>query len=92
MVKNIIFFLFVLVVAISMLIGENLSDKVVFLDVGQGDLILPQDGYRQVLIDGGPGMKVLEPLAKEMPWMDRKIEVVRKLYTRSFGCEDCIVH
>lgn len=52
------------------------ADKVVFLDVGQGDAILLQDGTAQVLIDGGPGMAVLQRLAEEMPWFDRRIEVV----------------
>ena len=52
------------------------ADKVVFLDVGQGDAILLQDETAQVLIDGGPGMAVLRELAREMPWFDRKIEVV----------------
>ncbi len=52
------------------------EDKVVFLDVGQGDAILLQEGTRQVLIDGGPGMAVLRRLGKEMPWFDRRLEVV----------------
>lgn len=52
------------------------QDKVVFLDVGQGDAILLQDGSGQVLIDGGQGMQVLERLAEEMPWFDRTIELV----------------
>jgi competence protein ComEC len=52
------------------------EDKVVFLDVGQGDSILMQEGTVQVLIDGGPGRKVLERLGEEMPWWDRRIEVV----------------
>lgn len=52
------------------------QDKVVFLDVGQGDSILIQNKTVQVLIDGGPGMKVLERLGEEMPWFDREIEVL----------------
>ncbi len=52
------------------------EDKIVFLDIGQGDAILLQSGSRQVLIDGGPGMAVLQRLAEEMPWFDRTIEVV----------------
>jgi len=52
------------------------EDKVVFLDVGQGDAILLQSGTQQVLIDGGPGMTVLTRLGEEMPWFDRSIEVV----------------
>ena len=52
------------------------EDKVVFLDVGQGDAILLQSGTQQVLVDGGPGMDVLSRLGEEMPWFDRYIEVV----------------
>jgi competence protein ComEC len=52
------------------------EDKVVFLDVGQGDAILFQSGSKQVLVDGGPGMDVLRRLGEEMPWFDRRIEVV----------------
>lgn len=51
-------------------------DTVALLDVGQGDSILIQNGTQQILIDGGPGMAVLERLAKELPWFDRTIEVV----------------
>ena len=52
------------------------DDKVVILDVGQGDATLLQNGTRQVLIDGGQGMAVLRRLAEELPWFDRTIEVV----------------
>lgn len=52
------------------------SDKVVFLDVGQGDAILLQHKTSQVLIDGGQGMAVLQRLGEEMPWFDRRIEVI----------------
>lgn len=43
---------------------------------GRGDAILLQDGTAQVLIDGGPGMSVLTGLGEEMPWYDRRLEVV----------------
>lgn len=46
------------------------------LDVGQGDSLLFQEKMTQVLVDGGPGAQVLTRLAEEMPWFDRKIEVV----------------
>ncbi len=46
------------------------------LDVGQGDSFLFQDGAVQVLIDGGPGAEVLTRLGEEMPWFDRKVDVV----------------
>jgi competence protein ComEC len=52
------------------------EDKVVFLDVGQGDAILLQNSTSQVLIDGGQGMAVLQRLGEELPWFDKKIEVV----------------
>lgn len=51
-------------------------DKVAFLDVGQGDAILLQDGSVQVLVDGGPGREVVRRLGEEMPWFDRRIAVV----------------
>lgn len=52
------------------------AQKISFLDVGQGDSILLQDGTLQILIDGGAGDAVLEPLSKELPWFDRRIEML----------------
>lgn len=52
------------------------EDKVVFLDVGQGDSILFQKGTQQVLVDGGAGNAVLSRLGEELPWWDKKIQVV----------------
>jgi competence protein ComEC len=55
--------------------GQEL--KVIFLDVGQGDAILIEQGSKQVLIDGGPsGQVLLEKLGKYVPFWDRKIELV----------------
>jgi len=57
--------------------SKNESLKVVFLDVGQGDAILIEQGEKQILIDGGPsGKKILEELGKYVPFWDRKIDVV----------------
>lgn len=67
---------FVLLLAGVLGLAEGPEDKVVFLDVGQGDAILLQSGTQQVLVDGGPGMGVLQRLGEEMPWFDRRIEVV----------------
>lgn len=53
-----------------------LQDKVVFLDVGQGDAIFIQNGTQQVLIDGGEGTAVLDQLAREMPFWDETIELL----------------
>lgn len=52
------------------------KDTVVFLDVGQGDAILIQNGSEQMLIDGGPDNSVLYSLQRYMPFFDRKIEYV----------------
>ena len=55
----------------------NNNLKVDFLDVGQGDAIFietPQ--LHQILIDGGPGLAVLEKLQKFMPFYDRTIDVI----------------
>lgn len=48
----------------------------IFCDVGQGDAILAIHGSNQVLIDGGPGNKVLSCLSSHMPFWDREIEMV----------------
>lgn len=48
----------------------------IFCDVGQGDAILIEQGFTQVLIDGGPDQRVLDCLGEHMPWFDRKIELV----------------
>ncbi|MFA7253213.1 MAG: MBL fold metallo-hydrolase [Patescibacteria group bacterium] len=49
---------------------------VYFLDVGQGDAQLIQNGNYQILIDGGPDDKILPELGKYMPVGDREIEIV----------------
>jgi competence protein ComEC len=50
--------------------------KVIFCNVGQGDAVLIKKGTTQVLIDGGPGTKVMECLKKNMPPSDQAIELV----------------
>lgn len=51
--------------------------KVIFLDVGQGDSILIEQGDKQILIDGGPdGKKVMEKLGEYVPFWDRQIELI----------------
>lgn len=48
-----------------------------FLDVGQGDSILIQQGSRQVLVDGGPFTQAtVLALGREMPFWDRTIDLV----------------
>ncbi|PKN03091.1 hypothetical protein CVU76_03680 [Candidatus Dojkabacteria bacterium HGW-Dojkabacteria-1] len=55
-------------------INQKPQNLVVFLDVGQGDATLIQNGNVQVLIDGGPDRSILYELPKYMPFFDRKIE------------------
>lgn len=53
---------------------ENLH--VVFCDVGQGDATLVSWRGAQMLVDTGPGGKVKDCLDENLPFGDRKIEVV----------------
>src|SRR3990170_5373914 len=47
------------------------------LDVGQGDAIFIETPRKaQVLIDGGPDMKVLAQLSAVMPFYDRSIDLI----------------
>lgn len=48
----------------------------IFCDVGQGDALLITKGYKQILVDGGPDLSVMECLSTHMPFWDKKIEVV----------------
>lgn len=49
---------------------------IIFCDVGQGDAILVSHLSTQLLIDGGKDEKVLECLEKNMPFWDKKLEVI----------------
>lgn len=50
--------------------------RLVFCDVGQGDGILVASGTKQVVIDGGPGNRMIDCLGDKMPFWDRQIEMV----------------
>jgi len=51
--------------------------KVSFYDIGQGDGIFIETPERyQILVDAGPGPKILEELAKDMPFYDNTIDVI----------------
>lgn len=48
-----------------------------FLDVGQGDSVLiVTPGGAEVLIDGGPGNRVLSELSEILPFYDKSIEMI----------------
>lgn len=56
---------------------ENKKTKIVFLNIGQGDAILIEQGKNQLVIDGGKsGKELLARLGRYVPFWDRKIEVV----------------
>jgi competence protein ComEC len=51
--------------------------EVNFFDVGQGDAIFVETPTRhRILIDGGPSPKIIEKLAKEIPFWDRSIDLI----------------
>lgn len=48
-----------------------------FYDIGQGDAIFVETpGGKQILVDGGPDLTILEKLGKELPFWDRYIDLV----------------
>jgi competence protein ComEC len=48
-----------------------------FYDVGQGDAIfIETPNGKQILVDGGPDLTILEKLGRELPFWDRYIDLV----------------
>ncbi len=51
--------------------------RMIACDIGQGDgLLLITPGGSQIVVDGGPGKKILDCLSRYMPFWDRKVEVM----------------
>ena len=78
-IKLVIAPLLVIAILVSITIATLHDTKlhVSFLDVGQGDAILIQQGSQQVLVDGGPSPQAISlELGKRMPFWDRTIELV----------------
>jgi competence protein ComEC len=51
--------------------------EVIFLDVGQGDASLIKTPFgHNILIDGGPKRDIINELAHELPWWDKKIDLM----------------
>jgi competence protein ComEC len=63
--------------SLSAVTMPDTSLHISFLDVGQGDAILIQEGNQQVLVDGGPSPQAINlELGKKMPFWDRTIDLV----------------
>ena len=51
--------------------------RLVFCDVGQGDgMLLITPGGKDIVVDGGPGTKIVDCLGQKMPFWDRTIEMM----------------
>lgn len=68
--------IFIIAVIWSFILSWPRGSYLIGCDVGQGDALLITSGFNQVLIDGGPNNKVQQCLAENMPFWDRKIELV----------------
>jgi competence protein ComEC len=73
--------LLALAILLSMLLwwqhSELAKTSITFLNVGQGDAILIQQGRYQILVDGGKdGKTLLSQLGRHIPFWDRHVEVV----------------
>lgn len=60
----------------AVLVIPDAKLHVIFCDVGQGDATLITYKTDQLLVDGGPGRRVLSCLEEHMPFYDRTIEAV----------------
>lgn len=57
--------------------GLEKKSAAAFFDVGQGDAALLKTPFGQnILIDGGPDKNIIQKLEKELPWWDRKIDLM----------------
>jgi len=73
---NILTFVFWIAVLVIYRLNVKPLDTVVFLDVGQGDATLIQNGNLQLVVDGGNDISILYELQKYIPFYDREIEYI----------------
>lgn len=64
------------ILSIVYVCNSNTTNVVVFLNVGQGDATLIQQGDFQILIDGGDGLELLDQISLYMSFRDRVIDIV----------------
>lgn len=78
MTKNILFCLCLISISLVSILLIWPDDKVhiVFCNVGQGDAILVQNKFSQVLIDAGPNEEVISCLDRHLPFWDRTLDLV----------------
>ena len=51
--------------------------RLIFCDVGQGDgMLLVSPSGKQIVVDGGPGTKIVDCLSASMPFWDREIDLM----------------
>ena len=78
--KALIVVLVMLILAWGWVFVEERESKFLeinFFDVGQGDAIfIETPKHRQILIDGGPDLTILEKLGRKMPFWDRYIDLI----------------
>lgn len=78
--KTLLTLTFILVGLGLILIIQTLSLgnlRLIFCDVGQGDgMLIITPGGKQIVVDGGPGNKILDCLSAKMPFWDRTIEMI----------------
>lgn len=67
----------VLLVITSIRAWPNAEGEVIFCNVGQGDGIIIQQGFSQIVIDAGPNNGLmLQCLEQHVPWWDQQLELV----------------
>lgn len=77
---GLLIFLFIIAIIIWIFVFKQEGNKflkVEFFDVGQGDAIFIETmDKKQILIDGGPDLSILEKIGREMPFYDRYIDLI----------------
>lgn len=76
LIKNWIVLLSMIAAIYKLSLPIEQNPKLVFLNVGQGDATLIQEGNFQILVDTGPDDSIIYELPKYMPQNDFTVEIV----------------